>query len=297
MGLKYLWKTERKEVNRVRNGEGRGWHARQAHAEQNIGLIEKSAPPFMPPSKPPFHQTPTPLIVRAEDPGGLGGRRRRWRRRRRRRWGCCRSVGGPFIISPPSGSQLHEGGSLNGPTTPPGWRLFPPTLHRDETHVPFIGLRRNKLLELQPQWVRPSGEGVKSDANMSDKGTVSPKEETGKRGRGRPRKQPQVKPADEPSGSPTPKRPRGRPKGSKNKSSFKGKKATAAATPTTGAKRRGRPSMEVKVEGDESLVVRLTVESCVSPQFKLLIGVTADVTMARASSSMVNIDALFLERS
>lgn len=30
-------------MNRVRNREGRGWHARQAHAEQNIGLIEKSA--------------------------------------------------------------------------------------------------------------------------------------------------------------------------------------------------------------------------------------------------------------
>lgn len=30
-------------MNRVRNGEGGGWHARQAHAEQNIGLIEKSA--------------------------------------------------------------------------------------------------------------------------------------------------------------------------------------------------------------------------------------------------------------
>lgn len=42
MGLSWL-KIERKEVNRVRNGEGQGWHARQAHAEQNIGLIEKSA--------------------------------------------------------------------------------------------------------------------------------------------------------------------------------------------------------------------------------------------------------------
>lgn len=42
MGLSW-WKIERKEVNRVRNGEGQGWHARQAHAEQNIGLIEKSA--------------------------------------------------------------------------------------------------------------------------------------------------------------------------------------------------------------------------------------------------------------
>lgn len=41
-------KTERKEVNRVRNGVGEGWHARQAHAEQNIGLIEKSTPSFMP---------------------------------------------------------------------------------------------------------------------------------------------------------------------------------------------------------------------------------------------------------
>uniref|UniRef100_A0A3Q2V6I2 High mobility group protein HMG-I/HMG-Y n=1 Tax=Haplochromis burtoni TaxID=8153 RepID=A0A3Q2V6I2_HAPBU len=61
---------------------------------------------------------------------------------------------------------------------------------------------------------------LKSYANMSDKGTVSPKEKeaTEKRGRGRPRKQPQ-----EPSGSPTPKRPRGRPKGSKNKTTGKGK--------------------------------------------------------------------------
>ncbi|KAJ0036222.1 hypothetical protein NQD34_004899, partial [Periophthalmus magnuspinnatus] len=58
----------------------------------------------------------------------------------------------------------------------------------------------------------------KSGANMSDKGTVSPKEKeaTEKRGRGRPRKQPQ-----ESSGSPTPKRPRGRPKGSKNKTTTK----------------------------------------------------------------------------
>ncbi|KAJ0064340.1 hypothetical protein NL108_006353, partial [Boleophthalmus pectinirostris] len=56
------------------------------------------------------------------------------------------------------------------------------------------------------------------EANMSDKGTVSPKEKeaTEKRGRGRPRKQPQ-----ESSGSPTPKRPRGRPKGSKNKTATK----------------------------------------------------------------------------
>uniref|UniRef100_A0AAQ4RK13 High mobility group protein HMG-I/HMG-Y n=1 Tax=Gasterosteus aculeatus aculeatus TaxID=481459 RepID=A0AAQ4RK13_GASAC len=54
---------------------------------------------------------------------------------------------------------------------------------------------------------------------MSDKGTVSPKEEAAeKRGRGRPRKQPQ-----EPSGSPAPKRSRGRPKGSKNKTATKGK--------------------------------------------------------------------------
>lgn len=38
----------------------------------------------------------------------------------------------------------------------------------------------------------------KSKANMSDKGTVSPKEKeaTEKRGRGRPRKQPQVKTSD-----------------------------------------------------------------------------------------------------
>ncbi|XP_076023171.1 high mobility group AT-hook 1a isoform X1 [Genypterus blacodes] len=59
---------------------------------------------------------------------------------------------------------------------------------------------------------------------MSDKGAVSPKEkeETGKRGRGRPRKHPQVVPS-EPSGSPTPKKPRGRPKGSKNKTA-KGKR-------------------------------------------------------------------------
>lgn len=40
--------------------------------------------------------------------------------------------------------------------------------------------------------------GLKSSANMSDKGTVSPKEKeaTEKRGRGRPRKQPQVKASD-----------------------------------------------------------------------------------------------------
>uniref|UniRef100_A0A8C6KRM3 High mobility group protein HMG-I/HMG-Y n=1 Tax=Nothobranchius furzeri TaxID=105023 RepID=A0A8C6KRM3_NOTFU len=57
-------------------------------------------------------------------------------------------------------------------------------------------------------------------ANMSDKGTVSPKEKEAaeKRGRGRPRKS-----LEEPSGSPTPKRPRGRPKGSKNKTAGKGK--------------------------------------------------------------------------
>ncbi|KAK0143419.1 High mobility group protein HMG-I/HMG-Y [Merluccius polli] len=58
---------------------------------------------------------------------------------------------------------------------------------------------------------------------MSDKGTVSPKEGTEKKGRGRPRKQPQVKTSDEPSGSPTPKRARGRPKGSKNKTTTKAK--------------------------------------------------------------------------
>lgn len=45
---------ERKEVNRVRDWEGRGWHARQAHAEQNIGLIEKSALSIHAPSNPPF---------------------------------------------------------------------------------------------------------------------------------------------------------------------------------------------------------------------------------------------------
>nr|XP_020466419.1 high mobility group protein HMG-I/HMG-Y isoform X2 [Monopterus albus] len=79
---------------------------------------------------------------------------------------------------------------------------------------------------------------------MSDKGTVSPKEKeaTEKRGRGRPRKQPLVKTSDEPSGSPTPKRPRGRPKGSKNKTTGKGKKTTAA--PSAGGKRRGRPKKE-----------------------------------------------------
>ncbi|XP_023861188.1 high mobility group protein HMG-I/HMG-Y-like isoform X2 [Salvelinus sp. IW2-2015] len=79
---------------------------------------------------------------------------------------------------------------------------------------------------------------------MSDKGTISPKEEGAeKRGRGRPRKQPQVKSGcDEPSGSPTPKRPRGRPKGSKNKTVTKGKKAPAAST--AGMKRRGRPKKE-----------------------------------------------------
>uniref|UniRef100_A0A3Q4H3V9 High mobility group protein HMG-I/HMG-Y n=1 Tax=Neolamprologus brichardi TaxID=32507 RepID=A0A3Q4H3V9_NEOBR len=75
--------------------------------------------------------------------------------------------------------------------------------------------------------------GLKSYANMSDKGTVSPKEKeaTEKRGRGRPRKQPTtnlphvslVCKQPEPSGSPTPKRPRGRPKGSKNKTTGKGK--------------------------------------------------------------------------
>ncbi|XP_037628549.1 high mobility group AT-hook 1a isoform X2 [Sebastes umbrosus] len=79
---------------------------------------------------------------------------------------------------------------------------------------------------------------------MSDKGTVSPKEEaTEKRGRGRPRKKPQVKTTDEASGSPAPKRSRGRPKGSKNKGS-KGKKA-APAPPATG-KRRGRPKKELQ---------------------------------------------------
>ncbi|KAM9505693.1 uncharacterized protein ACWYII_047942 isoform 1-T3 [Salvelinus alpinus] len=80
---------------------------------------------------------------------------------------------------------------------------------------------------------------------MSDKGTISPKEEGAeKRGRGRPRKQPQVKSGcDEPSGSPTPKRPRGRPKGSKNKTVTKGKKAPAAST--AGMKRRGRPKKEL----------------------------------------------------
>ncbi|KAF7666990.1 hypothetical protein LDENG_00084330 [Lucifuga dentata] len=83
---------------------------------------------------------------------------------------------------------------------------------------------------------------------MSDKGTVSPKEEaTEKRGRGRPRKQPQVKTSDEPSGSPTPKRGRGRPKGSRNKVASKGKKPAAAAA-SAGEKRRGRPKKEEKEE-------------------------------------------------
>ncbi|KAG7221586.1 hypothetical protein INR49_017117 [Caranx melampygus] len=50
----------------------------------------------------------------------------------------------------------------------------------------------------------------------------------------------------EPSGSPVPKRPRGRPKGSKNKTTGKGKKATAP--PSTGGKRRGRPKKEEKEE-------------------------------------------------
>lgn len=83
---------------------------------------------------------------------------------------------------------------------------------------------------------------------MSDKGTVSPqeKEATEKRGRGRPRKAPQVKSSDEPSGSPVLKRARGRPKGSKNKTSGKSKKATAA--PSAGGKRRGRPKKEEKEE-------------------------------------------------
>lgn len=58
MGLKQLWKIERKEVNRVRNGEGQGWHARQAHAEQNIGLIEKSALSIHAHSNRLLHQTP-----------------------------------------------------------------------------------------------------------------------------------------------------------------------------------------------------------------------------------------------
>lgn len=50
-------------MNRVRNGEGRGWHARQAHAEQNIGLIEKSALSIHALSNPLFHQTPALLIM------------------------------------------------------------------------------------------------------------------------------------------------------------------------------------------------------------------------------------------
>lgn len=63
MGLKQLWKIERKEVNRVRNGEGQGWHARQAHAEQNIGLIEKSALSIHAHSNRLLHRTPALLIA------------------------------------------------------------------------------------------------------------------------------------------------------------------------------------------------------------------------------------------
>lgn len=50
-------------MNRVRNGEGGGWHARQAHAEQNIRLIEKKCSLHSCPIQSPFHHTPTPLIM------------------------------------------------------------------------------------------------------------------------------------------------------------------------------------------------------------------------------------------
>lgn len=84
--------------------------------------------------------------------------------------------------------------------------------------------------------------GLRSDANMSDKGTVSTKEKeaTEKRERRKPPKQPQ-----EPRGSPTPKSPRGRPKASKKKATAKSEiqKATTAAA-ATGRKRRERPKKE-----------------------------------------------------
>lgn len=59
-----------------------------------------------------------------------------------------------------------------------------------------VWTRRLLLLQEWPVWFMSLG--LKSYANMSDKGTVSPKEKeaTEKRGRGRPRKQPQVKTSD-----------------------------------------------------------------------------------------------------
>lgn len=56
MGLKYLWKIERKEVNRVRNCRGGWWGGMQGKhmLSRTLDSLRKALPPFMLRTSPPF---------------------------------------------------------------------------------------------------------------------------------------------------------------------------------------------------------------------------------------------------